>query len=45
MAKLYFAKIRNGEINLMTGEIWTINDVPVRWHDEVEQMLDDDIES
>lgn len=26
----------------MTGEIWTIEDVPLLWRDEVQAMLDGD---
>lgn len=33
MAKIYARKIRNGEI--------TINDVPARWRDAVQALLDE----
>lgn len=42
MAKLYFNKIRNKEINFMTGEIWKIEDVPILWRQQVQDMLDGD---
>ena len=40
MAKIYYRKISSGDINPATGEIWTIDDVPARWRDEVQAMLD-----
>lgn len=40
MAKLYFDKIRNGETNFMTGEVWKIEDVPLLWRQQVQNMLD-----
>lgn len=40
MAKLYYRKIKNGDINHMTGEAWSIEDVPVLWKAEVQEMLD-----
>lgn len=42
MAKLYFDKIRNGETNFMTGEVWKIEDVPLLWRQQVQEMLDSD---
>ena len=42
MAKLYFDKIRNEETNFMTGEIWKIEDVPLLWRQQVQEMLDSD---
>lgn len=42
MAKIYFRKIRNGEINLNTGEPWSIDDVPPRWKEAVQKLLDAD---
>ncbi len=41
MAKIYFRKIRNGEINLNTGEPWSIDDVPPRWKEAVQKLLDE----
>jgi|BioPla2DNA2_1021312.scaffolds.fasta_scaffold35417_2 hypothetical protein len=40
MAKLYYNKIKNQEINFMTGEVWTIEDVPSLWRQQVQEMLD-----
>lgn len=40
MAKLYFDKIRKQEINFMTGEAWKIEDVPLLWRQQVQDMLD-----
>ena len=42
MAKLYFDKIRNKETNFMTGEVWKIEDVPLLWRQQVQDMLDSD---
>jgi len=39
MAKLYARKIINKEINAMTGEVWTVADVPERWQAEVDEIL------
>ena len=41
MAKLYFNKIRDRGSNILTGETWTIDDVPDRWKVEVQNMLDE----
>ena len=43
MAKLYYEKIKNGDINIMTGEVWNIDDVPTKWKNEVQKLLNDDI--
>lgn len=40
MAKLYFKKITNGDIHPITNEAWTIDDVPERWREEVQTLLD-----
>ena len=40
MAKIYFRKIRAGELNINTGEPWCIDDVPARWKAAVQEMLD-----
>lgn len=42
MAKLYYRKIKNKEVNHMTGEVWKIEDVPSLWRDKVQEMLDGD---
>jgi hypothetical protein len=40
MAKIYCRKIMAGDINPATGEVWTIDDVPLRWRDETQALLD-----
>ena len=40
MAKLYAQKIRNNEINALTGEAWKLEDVPMLWRAEVEALLE-----
>ena len=40
MAKIYYRKISGGDINPATGQAWTIDDVPARWRDEVQAMLE-----
>ena len=40
MAKLYLNKINNGEINVSTGLPWCIEDVPMLWRTQVEELLD-----
>lgn len=40
MAKIYYRKITAGDINPATGEAWKIDDVPERWRDEVQALLD-----
>ena len=40
MAKLFLAKIKRGEINPTTGEVWKIEDVPMLWQQEVQTLLD-----
>lgn len=42
MAKLYYKKITSGAINPDTGEVWTIEDVPIKWREEVRQMLENE---
>ena len=39
MAKLYAQKINNQEINALTGEVWKLQDVPMLWRVEVEELL------
>ncbi len=40
MAKLYLQKINNVEINALTGEAWKLEDVPMLWRAQVEELLD-----
>lgn len=40
MAKIYYRKIVAGDINPATGEAWKIEDVPERWREEVQELLD-----
>ncbi len=40
MAKLYLQKINNQEINAQTGEVWKLEDVPMLWRTQVEELLD-----
>ena len=40
MAKLYAQKIRNNEINALTGEVWKLEDVPMLWRDKVQALLE-----
>lgn len=42
MAKIYYRKIKEGEINQETGKPWSINDVPERWRQKVQELLDAD---
>ena len=39
MAKLYYDKIINKEINMETNEIWCIEDVPSLWKIEVAKLM------
>ncbi len=39
MAKLYLQKIKNKEMNIATEEAWKLEDVPVLWRVEVEELL------
>ncbi len=39
MAKLYLKKIKNKDLNIKTGEVWKLQDVPMLWRDEVEGLL------
>jgi len=41
MAKIYYRKIKDADINPKTSVAWNIDDVPTRWKDEVQAMLDD----
>ena len=40
MTKIYYRKITNKETNPATDKEWTIDDVPERWREEVQFMLD-----
>lgn len=40
MVILYVKKITNGEINAKTGEPWKIDDVPIRWREQVREALE-----
>lgn len=44
MAKLYYKKIVSGDIHPVTGEVWTIDDVPVRWREEVLALLEGSVD-
>lgn len=39
MAKIYYRKISEGQINVKTGEAWKLEDVPQRWREEVRMLL------
>jgi hypothetical protein len=39
MEKLYFRKIREGEMNPATGDHWKIEDVPLLWRHKVILLL------
>jgi hypothetical protein len=39
MAKLYFNKIKNAEINQATGKVWVLADVPSLWQADVLSMM------
>ena len=39
MAKIYLKKIKNKEMNTATGEAWKLQDVPMLWRVEVEELL------
>ena len=41
MAKKYLRKIRGEEVYPATGEVWKLEDVPVRWRAEVESLLEE----
>jgi hypothetical protein len=40
MAKLYLQKINNQEINALTGEVWKLEDVPMLWRAQVEDLME-----
>lgn len=40
MAKLFLTKIKSGEINPATGDVWKIEDVPMLWREEVVKLLE-----
>lgn len=41
LEKLFARKIENGETNPLTGEVWKIEDVPERYREEVESLLEE----
>lgn len=45
MAKLFLNKIKSGEINPLTSEVWKLEDVPMLWRSEVEALLENQDES
>jgi len=45
MVKLYVSKIQNKEINPLTENIWTIEDVPLLWREQVREALDEQTEN
>ena len=40
MAKIYARKIHDGAINMSTGEVWKLGDVPMRWRDAAARELE-----
>lgn len=40
MAKLFLNKIKSGEINPLTSEVWKLEDVPMLWRAEVAGLLE-----
>ena len=42
MARLYYNSIKREQINLVTGEVWKIEDVPELWRQRVEGMLNEE---
>ena len=40
MGKFYGLKIKNGEINPKTGEVWTLDDVPRLWKNQTAAWLE-----
>ena len=39
MVKLYVKKILSGTVNPETGAAWKIEDVPVKWREQVREMI------
>lgn len=39
MAKVYYRKISEGQINNKTGQAWKLEDVPERWREAVRNLL------
>jgi len=39
MGRFYGIKIKNGEINDSTGEVWKLEDVPKLWRKATEKWL------
>lgn len=42
MAKVYYRKIKEQEINQNTGEVWCLEDVPRRWRETVKGLLENE---
>lgn len=42
MARVYYRKIRSGDINPGTGNPWVLDDVPDRWNAAVQALLEAD---
>jgi len=42
ICKVYADKIRYQKINPATGKAWTINDVPAKYREEVQRILDEE---
>lgn len=41
MGRFYGTKIKNGEINPKTGDVWTVDDVPKLWRNATIKWLAD----
>lgn len=39
MVKKYVKALENRELNSRTGEVWSINDVPSAWSQQVERQI------
>lgn len=42
MVKIYVKQIKNGVINPATGKAWCLEDVPIRWREEVRKALEEE---
>ena len=40
MARLYYNKIKNAEMNAQTNKPWCLDDVPILWRDKVIEIID-----
>lgn len=40
MARLYYNKIKNAEMNAQTNKPWCIDDVPILWRAMVIEIID-----